>query len=425
MQPKRFPIGFWNGENYWDVDLAERVDEWADLGFTLAMTPPVPDTPEAHEKARRLLDLAHAKDIQLILCDNRTRGPATNWSQFDAPATLRPDYRKQAAKAVKDFASHPATWSLFVLDEPLSGNFPAVAQACKIIRELTGEAEPYFNLMPYHAMGLHDAKWRIQNQVGFEDFNEYLDYVVRESQSKMLCYDCYSQMAPEWGGRDQYFRNLSVYQRAAVRHDIPFWTITLTLGHWMYRAPTEDDLAWEFNSALAYGAQGIMYFLYRAGGFGGWGAPIDELGQQGPLCNQMRRMHAFFKSAWEERYRRCKIRRTLHWPTAPPECQAFDGTGLVPAISANAGVSYTGVTQSAALIGEFIDDKNRDHVIIANNSPDPRKPICLTATFAAKAVYSINGPEKEALAASDESGRATIYNLYLGPGRAAFYRLEP
>jgi hypothetical protein len=33
-------------------------------------------------------------------------------------------------------------------------------------------------------------------------------------------------------------------------------------GSFSLYPPTEDDIRWQFNSAVAYGAQGILYFFF-------------------------------------------------------------------------------------------------------------------------------------------------------------------
>lgn len=110
MQSTRFPVGFWNYGD-WPEDIAERVREWADLKFTLAMSPPFSDTPEDHARVRKLLDLAHDHGIQLILLDERTRAPGKGWwSDYRELLELPADYRTHAAAAIKDFAGHPAVW---------------------------------------------------------------------------------------------------------------------------------------------------------------------------------------------------------------------------------------------------------------------------------------------------------------------------
>jgi hypothetical protein len=116
MQPKRFPIGFWNsGENYLPK-MEEWVNEWDDLGFSLAMTPNYGNSPEEVAQVRRLLDLAHAKDIEMILCDNRTHGPASPWGNPSTPVPLPAGYAEKVAAAVRDFGHHPAAWGLYVAD---------------------------------------------------------------------------------------------------------------------------------------------------------------------------------------------------------------------------------------------------------------------------------------------------------------------
>ena len=193
----------------------------------------------------------------------------------------------------------------------------------------------------------------------------------------------------------------------------------------MYRPPSPEELAWEFNSALAYGAQGILYFLYRAGGFGGYGAPVDELGQKGPLYPQMHRQHCLFQRHWEDRYRLCRAVRTSHWPTGPAGTLSFDGAGAVKAVAGCPSVTYRPTRPAAVLVGEFLDDRSRPHVLIANNSPDSTKHACIDVTFAAKAVYSVDCAGEDALVAKDESGLTTCHSVYIVPGQAVFYRLEP
>jgi hypothetical protein len=276
-------------------------------------------------------------------------------------------------------------------------------------------------------MNTYDRRWSTENMIGFTDFNRYLDHVVERTQARMLCYDCYCQLSEEWGGRDQYFRNLARFQAAALRHRIPFWNITLTLGHWMYRAPTPIELGWEFYTSLAYGAQGILYFLYRASGIGNYGMPVDDLGQQGPLCPQLRRMHHQFQSQWEERFRRCAVQRTTHWPTGPAGTLSFDGTGLVRAIRESPNASIRASPRPEVLVGEFADDRGRPHVLLANNSPDPTKHVAVNVTFAGTAVFEIQGPDREHRLSVNESGPGTVtlWSIYIMPGQAVFYRLEP
>jgi len=405
----------------WHVDLAERVQEWHEIGFTLIMSPAVTEEAETHAKARQLLDLCAARDIQVILVDRRMRAPSGNWGNPAEAIGLPEDYRREAEEAVKDFADHPAVWGFFVTDEPLAGNFPAVAKACRILRELTCAAEPYVNYLPNHLLSPDGTSAGIRRHVGFDDFGEYLDHVVRESGASMLSYDQYCSMSPEWGGPDQWYRCLADYQGAAIRHDIPFWNIILAHGHWMYRAPGPLEMSWQFYNSLAYGAQGIMYFMYRAGGIGGYGAPVDELGHRGPLFAQLQRQHAQFMGEWAWRYRRCRPVATTHWPDAPVGLKRFDGGGIVTALTEDPSTVHRPSAASHLLVGEFRDDQQRPHVVLANGSWEKHTFIKITVRGTAVHTIAAEGDERP----TGKAAAGTVsFSTHIMPGQAIFFRVE-
>jgi hypothetical protein len=230
----------------------------------------------------------------------------------------------------------------------------------------------------------------------------------------MLCFDCYCQKGEEWGGWDRYFLNLAEYQAAAIRHHVPFWIITLALGHWIYRAPTVPEMLRQFNTALAYGAQGILYFLYRAGGDFGYGAPVDELGQRGPLYYQLKRQHTYFRRYWESRYRTLKPTLTSHFPTAPAGTHLFNGTGIAKKIG-------FGVGDTDILVGEFVDDQQRPHVMIVNNNTE--RHVSVGVDCVGRKAYHL-GEKGEVPCAESASGLVQVGG-FLMPAAAQLYRIEP
>ncbi|MHB9132817.1 MAG: hypothetical protein ACYDBB_17245 [Armatimonadota bacterium] len=413
MQPARYPIGFWVSENYLN-DIEGRVAEWIDLGFTLAMSPHFGDSPNELAKVRRLLDLSHEHGIQLILCDRRAEVPGGNWMNPTEPMHLPGGYREKAQAAVRDFGDHPAVWGFYVTDEPLQGNLPAVADACRILRELT-DKEPYVNLIPDHVIYgvLPHEVTAVSNQTGFTHFNEYLDHYLQVTGNRMLCYDCYSQGYEDWGGRDQYFKNLAEYQAAAVRHGVPFWIITLAMGHWMYKAPTVNEMRWQFNTALAYGAQGILYFLYRGGGDFGYGAPVDELGQHGPLYPQLRRQHTHFQRAWEKWFRHLTPTLTSHFPDAPAGTYVFDGAGIVKKIHYDMG-------DAPLVIGEFVDKTGSPYVMLVNN--DTEQHVWVSAECRGTHAYLVTEDGEQRVSTASEGGVILKYGIL--PGQGYLFRIE-
>ena len=422
MQPRRFPLSSWAMLENWDVDLPVRMQEWCDIGFTLIMTPPVTDDAKTHEKARTLLDLCAEHNMEALLLDRRTMAPGGNWSNPAEDISLPEDYRDRAAEAVKEFVGHPAVWGIYITDEPLVGNLSAVGKACKIIRELTHEAEPYVNYLPNHLLDPQGTSAGIRRHVGFEDFGAYLDHVVSETRAAMLCYDQYCSMSEEWGGPDQWYRCLSDYQAASIRHNIPFWNIILSVGHWMYKAPNPQQMSWQFYNSLAYGAQGIMYFIYRQGGIGSYGAPVDELGHRGPLFYQLQRQHHQFMTQWAWRFRDCRSVSTYHWPDAPVGVKRFDGSGVISRIVEDPSTVRRQTPPSHLVIGEFRDGNGRPHVVLANGSQEKHTHVTITAR--GRAIHVIKDEAVEHKTGRKESDDTVSFLEFIMPGQALFFRVE-
>ncbi len=60
--------------------------------------------------------------------------------------------------------------------------------------------------------------------------------------------------------RQGYYKNLATIREEAIKANIPFWTYIQTSSFEGQRKPSEADLLWNVNTALAYGAKGIQYF---------------------------------------------------------------------------------------------------------------------------------------------------------------------
>ena len=61
----------------------------------------------------------------------------------------------------------------------------------------------------------------------------------------------------------KYFENMSVIKQVADRNNAPFWPF-IHVSSWgaSVRSATQNDVYWQVNTALAYGAKGIQYFTY-------------------------------------------------------------------------------------------------------------------------------------------------------------------
>jgi hypothetical protein len=263
----------------------------------------------------------------------------------------------------------------------------------------------------------------VAERVGFESFSEYLESFTRASGTELLCYDCYSQMLPEGRGLPMYWRNLETYRDASLKLGIPFWNTILSVGHFHYRCPSEDDMRWQFNTSIAYGAKGILYFFfymrhphdnYRL-------SPIDELWDRTPLFYTLKRLNHGFLRRWGSLMLGLTSKRVMHRPVALiPEAAAFEPTELV------AGAD-TDVPDHPLLISEFDDGGGRPYMMVTNNSYTGSILATLRFKGANTRIFGYNwdGQEYEHGVVERQGGEGTTrVSQWLAPGQAEVYRVQ-
>ncbi len=276
---QRFPLGFWNYVDAADQD-ATAVADWDDCGMTLTMSPNY--EPGKHDKARfvAILDEAYRRNIGIILRDNRT-----GWHG----AAKDPEgYRARYRAVVEEFGSHPAVVAIHIGDEPNKDAKEDAMAALRIAAEVDRTLVPFLNHFPYFP--------GVEELVGAEHgYEAYLEDFDNQGDVRLLCYDCYSQMNPGDEGIQRYFTNLRMFSEAASAAGIPLWTTLLSVGHFRYRCPSEDDLRWQLYTALASGCKGILWFYFYMVNVVNYRlSPIDEHGKRTPTFDSLSRVQKTF-----------------------------------------------------------------------------------------------------------------------------------
>ena len=153
----------------------------------------------------------------------------------------------------------PAVIGWVVADEP--GPPEDVAAAIREVHRLMA-ADPteraLFNFFPPHAQPAPGT--------------EAAARAALASGLPILSFDHYVFPKPDLEGREaeaakhvaDHHRNLRLFRRLALEHDVPFWAFALTIEHAYYRRPSASDLRWKQFTNLAYGAKGLWYFTYWA-----------------------------------------------------------------------------------------------------------------------------------------------------------------
>jgi hypothetical protein len=189
-----------------------------------------------------------------------------------SPGTL--DDAGQRAKLdalIERVRRHPALYDYFITDEPNAAAFPGLGKLVAYLRERDPAHLAYINLFPTYASN---------GQLGTQGdtvtaYREHLRQYVDIVKPGLISYDHYQFTVQ--GDSDQYFLNLAMIRRAALDARLPFLNIVQASSWSPYmRVPNGREVRFLVYTSLAYGAQGISYYVYR------WpdhrGGMLDEAG---------------------------------------------------------------------------------------------------------------------------------------------------
>ncbi len=267
-----FPIGFWNYVPCGKIDEKQAASDWAELGMNLAMSFDY-FSPADKDYMLKSLDAAHENGIKVIVCDCRT-----NWKNYAAKGEK--EFRRDVEQAKNDFGTHPAFYAFHVGDEPDKNSWKDMLAATKIVAEISN---PFVNHFPYF-----DEDFVERVGVNHAGFTELLRGAVNATGIKVLCYDCYTQcfIHGREEGVDNYFKNLNNFYSVAKSCGVPMWTTLLSVGHWSFAVPTEDELRWQISTAVAHGAKGLLWFYV-------YGRFLESSYRQSPFDQYYRRTATF------------------------------------------------------------------------------------------------------------------------------------
>lgn len=231
----------------------ERFQELRDCGFTHSFSHHYTD----NDMMENALDVADKADVKLII---RT-----------------PELSSEPEETVKRFMNHPATAGYFLMDEPISDQFPMLAEWARKIESVDKEHYCYLNLFPCY---VNPADLHV------ESYWDYVDRFDKEVNLPILSFDNYPVVQNEDGSvvvREYFYSNLEVFLKKSQEVNKPFWAFSLAVAHTPYPIPVMSHLRFQMFTNLAYGAQGLQYFTYWTPATDTWNfhhAPITRDGKR-------------------------------------------------------------------------------------------------------------------------------------------------
>jgi len=152
------------------------------------------------------------------------------------------------------WSDHPATYGYWICDEPASDKFENIGKVVAYLRKHDPTKPAVVNLLPVLAVPDGDA---------VKAYRANLKKFINTVKPDVLSYDFYPFMVK--GDGVYYFLNLMLMREAAMKAGIPFINITQAIAHENlgYRWPTEPEMRWLSYTTLAYGGQGLSWYIYN------------------------------------------------------------------------------------------------------------------------------------------------------------------
>ena len=248
---KEIKFSFWNYAPFGIRSNKDMVKDCLEAGINLPMSFVYDYKKDKKEDMISLLDECQKNGLKLIISDTRTTFRNLSNMSLD-------QFRKLVKAAYDDFGHHQAAFGFFVGDEPSPDESDLFINAMKIVKEEMPGLTPFGNLLPYF-----DAACDNHN---YEYYEKILEKILKEAKPPLIGYDqytqCFDDVANQKRGLESYFLGLNEYRKLCKKYNVPFYMSLLSVGHWHYRVPNEDDIRWQISTAYAYGARGIVWFYF-------------------------------------------------------------------------------------------------------------------------------------------------------------------
>lgn len=383
----RFEIGAWRTPGP-DFHTDEMYARMAGAGFTLLIGGGA--MPEANKKQ---LDLAQKYGMRMLLKDTRIHpDPQTN------------EDKRALDAMIAEYRDHPAMYGFYVKDEPTPEAYRLLVQVHGYLVERDPKHLPYINLFPNYG-GPH--------QIEFADYDGYSRDFVKTVKPLMLSYDHYSFLR-DGRNRDNWFANLEVTRRDSLEAGIPMWVIIQALEDaTRYRRPTLNQMYWQVNTSLAYGAKSIWYFPYWSAGEVSkpeeWhylGVVMPD-GKPGPQYEAACEINPKLKTLGEAMMGMTSV-SVAHLTEVPLRAKGFEPDDLIARALGN-----------RIIIGRFVDNQGKPVLMLVNrdwNEPSPVR-LALTKGTSAEEIGRLGPGEPLSPIAFDSERKELTVTLAPSEGR--------
>ena len=161
-------------------------------------------------------------------------------------------------EAALEFQDHPAIWGIDIGDEPSALDFPYYGKVFTYVDKSFPNQFPYLNLYPNYASVSENNATQTVNQLGTPTYAEHIQKYCENVPADYICYDYYLYSA----GVQRHYENLRIVANACRSTGRSLWIVLQVNSKDKTKWITTNQLRFQANSALAFGAENIIWACY-------------------------------------------------------------------------------------------------------------------------------------------------------------------
>ncbi len=326
-------------------------------------------------------------------------------------AVEKPELRAKLDALIARVKHHRALYAYYIIDEPSAATFPALGKLVAYLRERDPAHLAYINLFPTYATN---------EQLGTAGdtvtaYKEHLRQFLTIVRPGLISYDHYHFTA-SGGDNGQYFLNLALIRQAARGAGLPFLNIVQACT-WTpsMRVPNREEMRFLVYTTLAYGGQGISYYVYCHPGHTGAIAYAD--GRPTPIYHALKTLNREFV-AIASQLQPLRSLGAYHTGMLPTGGEALPADGAFRIDPPMVPLSYKPPEKMKGLVvGYFGAGDRPSHAVVVNLDYTQK----VTTTVVGPGPLAVFEPRTGNWEPSTRGARA---NLLLPPGGGKLIRVQ-
>lgn len=271
------------------------------------------------------------------------------------PNFISNDVRKSYISA---FQNNPHLGGWLLKDEPLFKTWPELSAQYKLFSKEDRNNFIYINLFGSIA----------NNLPGVKNIPEYVETFQKMFTPACFSYDFYpirtknKKTTVEY---NQFYYDLESFSSISKKYNRPFWSfcesIAYTTTAYSMPTPTEEYFKFQAYNALAYGAQGIVYWAYgmrkSSGGENYKSALVDLKGNKSKAWYAAQKVNSQIKK-FNDVFFECDVKEVKHTGD-----KIYNGTHKLTGSIGPFSMVRTG---TSGVVVSRIENKGQNYIVIVN-----------------------------------------------------------